>query len=341
LGIALEQLDRQIEAQRTAGEEGELPWQVDRLLRNFLVDLTGNTHRSEFCIDKLYPAAGNRLGLLELRAFEMPPHPRMALLQMLLLRALVASFWRNPCRAGLIEWGGQLHDRFMLPHYLEADFREVLVDLKRAGFDFAPEWFSAFFEFRFPRLGVVQIGACELELRQGIEPWPVLGEEMSAVGTARYVDSSVERLQVRVREFRPDRQVLLCNGRPVPLAATGQSGLFVAGVRFRAWDPSSARHPTLGVDAPLRFDLYDIDHERSLGGCVYHVSHPGGRSHDSRPVNALEAEARRRARFSAIGHSAGHLKYRPEQANLRSPQTLDLRRQPVHGLDQRGGDASQ
>jgi uncharacterized protein (DUF2126 family)/transglutaminase-like putative cysteine protease len=341
LAIALEQLDRQIAAQGTAEQEGALPWQVDRQLRNFLVDLTGNTHRSEFCIDKLYPPAGSRLGLLELRAFEMPPHPRMALLQLLLLRALVARFWRTPYGGSLIDWGGQLHDRFMLPHYLEADFREVLSDLKRAGFEFAPEWFSAFFEFRFPRLGVVQIGACELELRQAIEPWPVLGEEMSAVGTARYVDSSVERLQVRLREFRPERQVLLCNGRPVPLTATAQSGLFVAGVRFRAWDPASARHPALGVDAPLRFDLLDRAFDRSLGGCIYHVSHPGGRNYATRPVNALEAEARRRARFSSIGHSAGPLQYRPEQANLRFPLTLDLRKLPVHGIEQRDVDSAQ
>lgn len=341
LGIALEQLDGRIAAQGVAGQDGSLPWQVDRLLRNFLVDLTGNTHRSEFCIDKLYPPAGNRLGLLELRAFEMPPHPRMALLQLLLLRALVARYWRTPGAGGLIEWGGQLHDRYMLPHFLEADFREVLADLQRAGFEFAPEWFSAFFEFRFPRHGVVQIGSCELELRQAIEPWPVLGEEMSAVGTARYVDSSVERLQVRLRDFRPDRQVLLCNGRPLPLTATEQSGLYVAGVRFRAWDPVSARHPGLGIDAPLRFDLLDRGFDRSIGGCVYHVSHPGGRSYATRPVNALEAEARRRARFASIGHSAGALSYRPEQPHPRSPLTLDLRRRPIHGLDQVSADAAQ
>ncbi|MCB1634446.1 MAG: transglutaminase family protein, partial [Xanthomonadales bacterium] len=331
LAIALEQLDAQIAA-AAKDDEVELPWQLDRILRNFLVDLTGNTHRSEFCIDKLYPPSGARLGLLELRAFEMPPHPRMALLQLLLLRGLVAWFWQQPWRGSLIEWGGALHDRFMLPQLLEQDFLQVLSDLRHAGMDFDPEWFSAFFEFRFPRLGSVQVAGSRLELRQAIEPWPVLGEEMSATGTARYVDSSVERLQVRIEDYRPERQRLLCNGRPLPLVPVG-SNSYVAGLRFRAWSPWSARHPTLTVDAPLRFDLVDLASGRSVGGCTYHVSHPGGRNYQTRPVNALEAEARRRARFFASGHHAGPLSWRPERVNPRSPLTLDLRRQPEHGLD--------
>lgn len=334
LAIALQQLDAQIAAQGDG--DTDLPWQVDRCLRNFLVDLTGNTHRSEFCIDKLYPPSGARLGLLELRAFEMPPHPRMALLQLLLLRALVAWFWTRPWPGSLIEWGGALHDRFMLPAMIESDFLQVLADLRQAGMDFEPEWFSAFFEFRFPRLGSVQIAGSRLELRQAIEAWPVLGEEMSATGTARYVDSSVERLQVRIEDYRPERQRLLCNGRPLPLVAVA-GNVHVAGLRFRAWSPWSARHPSLPVHAPLRFDLLDLASGRSLGGCTYHVSHPGGRNYQTRPVNALEAEARRRARFFASGHSPGPLSFRPERGNPRSPLTLDLRRLPEHGLDDPAG----
>lgn len=334
LGIALEQLDAAL--QRQAAHEGAEPddtlalepWLVDRCLRNLLVDLTGNTHRAEFCIDKLYPPAGPRLGLLEFRGFEMPPHPRMALLQALLLRALVARCWHQPYGDQPIHWGNQLHDRFLLPHWVDQDFGEVLTDLRQHGFDFARDWFAAFFEFRFPLCGSVQLGDATLQLRQAIEPWHVLGEEMSAQGTARYVDSSVERVQVQVQGLRPDRQRLLCNGREVPLQATAVAGQYVAGVRFRAWAPPSALHPGIAVQAPLVFDLVDLPSARALGGCTWHVSHPGGRNFESAPVNALEAQARRRARFFAHGHSPGPLHARREAPNPLFPCTLDLRRAP-------------
>ncbi|MCB1605376.1 MAG: transglutaminase family protein, partial [Xanthomonadales bacterium] len=324
LGIALAQLDQHI----AENPEGERPWMIDRILRNFLVDLTGNTHRAEFCIDKLYPGhpVGSRLGLLEFRGFEMPPHSRMALLQILLLRALVARFWKTPYRGKLIQWGGMLHDRYLLPHYVMADLAEVLEDLRLAGYDFDPAWFAAFSEFRFPRYGLAQVGEVSIELRQAIEPWHVLGEEMSAVGTARHVDSSLERMQVRVEGFRADRYRLLCNERQVPLVSTGRNGEFVAGVRFRAWAPPSALHPTIGVHSPLVFDLFDVRAGRVVGGCTYHVSHPGGRTYESFPVNALEAESRRRGRFFAEGHTAGEgVVVREEVRGERGPGTLDLR----------------
>jgi uncharacterized protein (DUF2126 family)/transglutaminase-like putative cysteine protease len=326
LEIAFQQMAEHLKP----GEESLQPWLVDRLLRNLLVDLSGNTHRAEFCIDKLYSpdSATGRLGLVEFRGFEMPPHAQMSLLQMLLLRALVARFWQTPYRGNLNRWGTELHDRYMLPHFVAQDMRDVVLDLQHAGYAFEFEWFAPFLEFRFPRFGTVVYHGIEIELRQAIEPWHVLGEEVSAGGTARYVDSSVERMQVKVRHMNDNRHILTCNGRPLPLTATGTRGEYVAGVRYRAWSPPSGLHPTIGVQAPLVFDLVDSWSGRSIGGCTYHVAHPGGRNYDTFPVNANEAEARRVARFWNHGHTPGEMHIYREGRNPDYPLTLDLRRAP-------------
>jgi uncharacterized protein (DUF2126 family) len=312
------------------GAPAVAPWLVDRVFRHLLTDLTGNTHRAEFSIDKLYPpeAASLRLGLVELRAFEMPPHARMSLTQQLLVRALIAHLWKNPYRRKLVWWGTTLHDRFLLPYFVQLDWEDVVEDLRKTGYAFQKDWFAPHFEFRFPLIGSVTRRGMRMELRHALEPWHVLGEEASGNATVRNVDSSVERLQVKITGLIDPRYVVLCNGRRVPLHATGEKGEFVAGVRYRAWQPPSCLHPNIPVHSPLVFDIVDTWSGRAIGACEYHVTHPGGRANEHLPVNAYEAESRRLARFRDTGHTPGVIAVPDDERNPEFPLTLDLRRMP-------------
>ncbi|UFN49440.1 transglutaminase family protein [Roseomonas sp. OT10] len=304
------------------------PWLTDRLFRNILADMTGNTHRTEFCIDKMYApeSSSGRLGLVEYRALEMPPHHQMATAQTLLTRACLAAFWERPYERRLVRWGTRLHDDFMLPHFVEQDFRDAIEELKGLGAPLDADWFRPHLEFRFPKFGDVTVMGANVELRHALEPWHTLAEEPGIGGTVRYVDSSAERVQTKVSGWVDERYVLACNGRAIPLTATQRQGEYVGGVRFKAWNPPSSLHPTVGVQTPLVFDVYDRWTGRSLGGMTYHVSHPGGRNYETRPVNANEAEARRRIRFLPFGHTTGPMTEPPLSVSLDQPRTLDLRR---------------
>ena len=338
-------VELQIAFQQISLQENPPPWQVDRIFRHLLVDLTGNTHRAEFCIDKLYSpdSLTGRLGLLELRGFEMPPHPKLNIAQSLLVRALVSQFWDRPYSAPLQNWGTSLHDRWMLPHFIWKDFEEVIAFINRAdinpnelnpndayplGYAIKSEWYSPFLEFRFPKLGDLEIGGISLEVRQAAEPWHVLGEEASGSGTARYVDSSLERIQITLNGLTPKRFALACNGYSVPLSNTGIKGQAVAGLRYRAWHPYSCLHPLIPAHVPLYFDLIDTWNGLSLGGCTYHVAHPAGRNYQTFPVNAAEAEARRNSRFEKNGRQGGPYFLKPTTPHHDHPFTLDLRLYP-------------
>ena len=323
LAIAFQQLE-------AASEQDGAPLKpetIDGLLRHLLVDVTGNAHRSEFCIDKLFApgSPGGQLGVLELRAFEMAPQWQMAMLQSLLVRALVARFWKTPYRGGFKRWGSALHDRFMLPHYLKGDLHEVLRELSDAGYRLDPDWFSPFLEFRFPVIGTARHGGIEVELRHALEPWLALGDQAASGATSRPVDSSLERLQVMTRGLDPAHHWIACNGRRLPLHPTDNRNEHVGAVRFRAWNFHQMLHPTIGPHAPLAFDLIDATSGAAVACWRYHVARPDGEDYEQRPADAMEAEARRARRFETYPPRASRTKSPANEIDHGATLTLDLR----------------
>ncbi|MEZ4266859.1 MAG: transglutaminase family protein [Myxococcota bacterium] len=309
-------------------DEPPVPWLGDMLFRNLLIDVAGNTHRAEISIDKLFDPGGahGRQGLVELRAYEMPPHPRMATAQAALARTLIAAFSRTPYRAPLVRWGQALHDRFLLPYYLWRDFQDVLDWLEAEGVPLPADAYLPFVDLRCPLVGRLHAGDVTVEVRNALEPWPVLGEQTTGAATSRYVDSSMERVELRVQGLTPERHAIVVAGLEVPLRPTETAGELVGGVRFRAWAPPYSLQPHLGIHHPLRIDVVDRWADRSLGGAAYHVWHPEGRAFDGQPLTRFEAAARRAQRFTQEGPLPWPVRPTPVAPHPDTPYTLDLRR---------------
>lgn len=307
------------------------PWYADMLFRHILVDVTGNTHRAEISIDKLFDplTPQGRQGLVEMRAFEMPPNPRMAAAQMLFARTLIAALAEGPYHGKMVRWGQTLHDRFLLPYWMWRDFCDVLEFLHLRGYELEETHFRPFLDLRCPIVGRIEIEGVELQVRNAIEPWHVLGEEATAFGTSRYVDSSMERIEIMVDGFIDERHAVLVNGHSLPLRTTGEAHRHVGGVRFRAWAPPHSLHPHIGIHHPITIDLLDRWSRRSLGGCVYHVWHPEGQAFDSPPLTRFEAAARRSQRFTTGSHTAYPIDPVYTEAHSDAPYTLDLRRYAI------------
>lgn len=247
------------------------PWLPDRVLRHLLTDPAGGLKRAEIRVDQLYSPerASQRLGRITINAFESAPETHLAALQALLVLGLIGRFGRHPDSGELRRWGPALHDRFMLPDILWDDLRSVVGDLVAAGYPFQLDWFEPLFERRFPVLGSVPIGPLTLKLRSAHEPWPLLAEEATGAGVARFVDAANERLQVTLSGAHPGRYVLVCNGHRVPLQETATHGEYIAGIRYKISNPPATLHPTVWPVQSLVFDVIDTWSGPVIGGCTY------------------------------------------------------------------------
>ena len=294
---ALYELD--IALSRMPRDEDSAPSVPDRMLRHLLADSAGDIKKAEIRVDQLYPPdrSSQRLGRIALRSFQTAPDHRMAAAQCLLLRALIAFLAERPADPRLRDFGPELHDRYMLPGELWEDLAEVIRDLDRARLPVQADWFAPFLDRRFPTLGEVAMGDVRMAIRTAHEPWPVLAEEAVAGVVTRFIDAANQRVQVELTGLTPTHHILVCNGRRVPLQPTRTRGRFLAGVRYKAWNPPSSLHPTLWPVYSLVFDLLDARTGEVLGGCTWFPARPSLVGFSAAPAPVASGEPEREPHY--------------------------------------------
>lgn len=320
-----------------AGEQHPEPELIWRSLAPFLADISGNTHRAELNIEKLwnpYLAGRGRLGLVEFRALRMADSPERLAAVAALLRAVTARLAALPFDAELTDWGAQLHDRYALPFCLRDDLRAVLEDLEQAGFGLAPALRSVLSDDEFRVLGRVAFDTVELTVKRAFEPWPLVGDAAAQDrGTSRLMDASSTRIELclRPRPGRPDQDFddwgIAAEGCDLPLRGAsdeaGPARLF--GLRYRRYVPWAGLHPSLPAQGPIDLLLWHPQ-RREARRITLHEWRPDRQAYDGLPKDAQDARARRAERI--LVEDVPPPDPPPPQAppHALTPWCLDLRR---------------